>query len=209
MPSISRIGPKLALCGVVAGLLLAGWAARYSAAQNPAQDVPPPTEQNPGTTVKSEETKAAVSQSKPDTRSELSSPLPPPGPADHLAVPHLNAESDAGPSSGTSSVNAPAPVTVAPGNAMADVDDPEKVANAFLEQNQKLVQSHLKTLKEEAEKLKARLAKVEAGIKRWDSLLGALKQSQSASATAPLPAAVASEGLTVSGKSAGPAEARP
>jgi hypothetical protein len=190
MPSISRIGPKLAIFGVVAGLVLVGSAARYSAAQNPAQVVPPPTNQVPGTTVNGEEPKASAPEAKPETRSELASPLPAPGPADHLAVPHLNAEPDAGPFSGPiGATKAPAPVTVAPGDATAEVDDPEKVATAFLEQNQKLAEAHLKTLKEEAQKLKARLLKVEAGIKRWDRLLGALKQSQSA-VTARPPAAI-------------------
>ena len=181
MPSILRIGPKLALCGVVAGLILVGWAARYSAAQERCSRWPPPIDQVPGTTVRGEEPKAAVPQSKPQTRSELDSPLPAPGPADHLAVPHLNTEPEPNPFNGTLGhhQSAPAPVPVAPGDATAaEVDDPEKVATAFLEQNQKLAEAHLKTLKEEAEKLKARLLKVEAGIKRWDSLLGALKQSQ-------------------------------
>ena len=57
-------------------------------------------------------------------------------------------------------------------------DDPEKAALAFVEQNQKMAESQLKNLKAEEAKLRDRLRKVEAGIKRWESLLGALKQSQ-------------------------------
>src|SRR5262245_50680608 len=185
MASISRIGPKLAVCGVVAGLLLVCWAARYSAAQNPGRDVPPPVDQVPGTTVKSDEPKSAAPQQKPETQSDVAAPLPAPGPADRLSVPHLNSEPAAGPFTGKTSDKAPAPVTVAPGDAAADTDDPEKVATAFLDQNQKLAETHLKTLKDEAVKLRARLTKVEAGIKRWERLLEALKQSRNAELTAP------------------------
>ena len=178
MPTISRIGPKLALCVVVAALALVGWAARHSAAQNLAQDVPPPAAQVPGTTVKGEEPKAAEPQTKPVTNSELASPLPAPGPDDRLAVPRLTAEPDPSPFNGALGIKAPAPVPVAPGDATPEAEDPEKVATAFLEQNQKLAEAHLKTLKEEADKLKARLLKVEAGIKRWDSLLEGAQTEQ-------------------------------
>jgi hypothetical protein len=187
MASISRVGPKLAVCGVVAGLILVCWAARYSAAQNAGQDVPPPVDQGPGSTVKGEESKSPAPQPKPETQSDAAAPLPAPGPADRLSVPHLNSEPDAGPFTGKTSDKAPAPVTVAPGDAAAETDDPEKVATAFVDQNQKLAETHLKTLKDEAEKLRARLTKVEAGIKRWDRLLEALKQSRNAELTARSP----------------------
>ena len=55
---------------------------------------------------------------------------------------------------------------------------------AFVEQNQKMAESQLKNLKDEEAKLRDRLRKVEAGIKRWESLLGALKQSQGSVAVA-------------------------
>ena len=42
MPAIAKIGPKLAFCGVVSGLILIGWAARHSVAQGPPQVAPPP-----------------------------------------------------------------------------------------------------------------------------------------------------------------------
>jgi hypothetical protein len=67
------------------------------------------------------------------------------------------------------------PIELSPVN---DLDDPEKAAMAFVEQNQKLAESQLKNLKDEQAKLRARLQKVEGGIKRWEALLGALKQSQ-------------------------------
>ena len=49
---------------------------------------------------------------------------------------------------------------------------------AFVEQNQKLAESQLKNLKDEQAKLRARLQKVEGGIRRWETLVGALKQTQ-------------------------------
>jgi hypothetical protein len=56
--------------------------------------------------------------------------------------------------------------------------DPERAALAFVAENQKLAESQLKNLKDEESKLKARLLKVQAGIKRWESLIDALRQSQ-------------------------------
>jgi hypothetical protein len=56
--------------------------------------------------------------------------------------------------------------------------DPEKAALVFVVENQKLAESQLKNLKDEESKLNARLLKVRAGIKRWESLVEALKQSQ-------------------------------
>jgi len=61
-------------------------------------------------------------------------------------------------------------------------DDPEKDAQTFAEQNRKLAESQLKTLKDEEARLRARLQKVESGIKRWQALLEALKQSESVAA---------------------------
>jgi hypothetical protein len=57
-------------------------------------------------------------------------------------------------------------------------EDPEQVVKVFIEQNQKQAEGQLKKLKDEAEKVRARLQKVEASIKRWETYLSALKQSQ-------------------------------
>jgi len=57
-------------------------------------------------------------------------------------------------------------------------EDPEKNVQAFVEQNRKVAESQLKNLKDEAEKLRARLQKVEAGIRRWEALLTALQTSE-------------------------------
>jgi hypothetical protein len=66
-------------------------------------------------------------------------------------------------------------------------EDPEKTALTFAEDNQKQAEGQLKTLREEEAKLKSRLLKLEAGIKRWESVLVALKQSQAARNDIPSP----------------------
>ena len=92
MPTISKIGPKLALCGIVSGLFLIGWAARNSVAQAP-NHVKPPLQLPPASpSEKPAETKVAAPQDSPDTRSELAPPLPEPGPASAVAVPRLNGQ---------------------------------------------------------------------------------------------------------------------
>jgi hypothetical protein len=57
-------------------------------------------------------------------------------------------------------------------------DDPEKNARAFAERNRKEAQDELKKLKDEAERLRTRLGKVEAGIRRWEALLSALENGE-------------------------------
>jgi hypothetical protein len=85
----------------------------------------------------------------------------------------------------TKSVPAPAAADL-PFNSTPDVpiasenDDPEKTVQAFVDQNRKTAEDQLKSLKSEAERLRARLHKVEAGIKRWELLLTALDKSEAA-----------------------------
>jgi hypothetical protein len=71
--------------------------------------------------------------------------------------------------------------SASPASAAAD---PEKTALVFVAENQKLAESQLKSLKDEESMLKARLLKVQAGIRRWESLVEALKQSQESVAVA-------------------------
>ncbi len=56
-------------------------------------------------------------------------------------------------------------------------EDPAKAAQDFVEQNQKVAETQLKNLRDEEAKLRARLQKVEAGIKRWEALVSALNVS--------------------------------
>jgi len=62
-----------------------------------------------------------------------------------------------------------------------DSEDPERAVQSFVEQNQKLAETQLKNLRDEQAKLRARLQKVEAGIKRWEVLVEALKRSKKGS----------------------------
>ncbi len=73
------------------------------------------------------------------------------------------------------------PDPAGPGN-----DDPEKNARAFLEQNRKVAQGELRNLKDEAERLRTRLGKVEAGIRRWEALLAALDHSEKPASPGPV-----------------------
>ena len=180
MSTFWKIGPKLALGGIACGLLLVGWATRYSIAQNPAKEVSPPSlPATEGPSLKAEEPKPAPTQAKPETtKSDPGSALPEAGPTESLGVPSLSGTQEPPQPASKIDASAPAPVTVGPDHSPAEGDDPEKVADVFIDRNQKLAEAQLKALKEEAEKLRARLAKVEAGIKRWDRLLEAFKKSQ-------------------------------
>jgi len=88
---------------------------------------------------------------------------------------------------------APEPAAAAPSAAReyhpASSEDPEQSAQSFVERNQEEAAEHLKALTAEAELLRARLAKLESGIKNWQSLVNALKTAQSqpitSTATAP------------------------
>jgi len=59
-------------------------------------------------------------------------------------------------------------------------DDPEKTAQAFVEQNRQVAEAQLKNLKDQAENLRSRLQKIEAGIRRWEELVAALQKSEAA-----------------------------
>ncbi|MGP0064167.1 MAG: hypothetical protein ACLQGP_11285 [Isosphaeraceae bacterium] len=153
---------RLGMVVVLAGAILIGWGVMRSTW---AQDVPKPT----------------VPQASPTARPAPEplqaidpAPVPSPEPSKAVAFPF-----DRPPS--------PVPLPVAelppadPAPLANDNDDPEKKAQAFVEQNRKVAESQLKSLKEEEQKLRARLQKVEGGIKRWESLLTALEKSSAAS----------------------------
>ena len=193
MSIFQRFGRKLVFCGVAGGVLLFGWAARHSSAAEPS----------PGSTAAGcsrSGTSAAIAgiegdRSGGETRIERLGDrgIAAPGPAEPLSVPHLAPEQDPVPAAKTKKVDESARATVvaSPEGSSADSEDPEKVANTFLEQNRKLAEAQLKALKDEAEKLKARLTKIEAGMRRWERLLAALNQSQTAARVDTPPAAAA------------------
>jgi hypothetical protein len=90
-------------------------------------------------------------------------------------------------------VIAPKPVPIAPDSpypsATTETDDPAKAVESFVDQNQKVAETQLKNLRAEEARLRARLQKVELGIKRWEALAQALRTSThvSSNVLTPLP----------------------
>jgi hypothetical protein len=145
----------VAIAVVIAGVVLVGWVARSTRAQGRVPNDPPTTA----------------------TPAELS-PVSPPPPASEPPVPVPVAEAPhalAGKASADARVGTPEPNAPSP-----ESDDPEKQAQAFVEQNRKVAQDELKKLRDEAERLRARLGKVEGGIRRWEALLAALESGETA-----------------------------
>ena len=179
MPSISKRVPKLACVAAFAAVCVIGWVTEATLAQDPAESpgsfpspdkiaaAPAPVQGRPSPSP--EPAKLLVGSESPASPHEP--PVGLPSAETVLAAPTPKADLLA---SGANSAPE-SPIELSPIN---DPDDPEKAAMAFVEQNQKLAESQLKNLKDEQAKLRARLQKVEGGIKRWESLVGALKQSQ-------------------------------
>jgi hypothetical protein len=76
------------------------------------------------------------------------------------------------------SAAARAPVAGSSNDSLPEAEDPEEITDAFLDQDRKLVEAQLRSLKEEAVKLKRRLTKVEASVMRLDRVLEAIKQGR-------------------------------
>jgi hypothetical protein len=108
---------------------------------------------------------------------KVSEPSPPPAPILQDSAPSPPAESPL-PQPVPSTVADSGAVAVAPSPAAPANDDPEQNARGFVERSRKEAQDELKKLKEEAERLRTRLGKVEAGIRRWEALLAALDSSE-------------------------------
>jgi hypothetical protein len=197
VPSISKRAPKLACVAAFVAVCVIGWVTEATLAQDPAETpgsfpspdkdaaAPAPVQVRPSPSP--EPAKLLVGSESPASPHE-----PPVGlPSAETVVGLPSAETVVGLPSAETVLAAPtpkadllasgansapeSPIELSPIN---DPDDPEKAAMAFVEQNQKLAESQLKNLKDEQAKLRARLQKVEGGIKRWEALVGALKQSQ-------------------------------
>ena len=91
------------------------------------------------------------------------------------------------PTLGTSPSPQPSATVSSNPSTAADSEDPEKAVQSFVEQNQKEAETQLKNLRDEQAKLRARLQKVEAGIKRWEVLVEALKMSKNVNSDIPRP----------------------
>jgi hypothetical protein len=162
--SAYRIRPRLVAVLVIVGVIFIGWVARTTRAQQATQANPPAVPS--GTTQPTQDP-----------------PLTLPGPVTDGAAPALQDSTVPAPMPSKSEplppvdqsipLNPGPPDPAAPGN-----DDPEKNARAFLEQNRRVAQGELRKLKDEAEQLRTRLGKVEAGIRRWEALVTALDNSE-------------------------------
>jgi hypothetical protein len=191
MRSVSRISHWFAFAAIVAAAGLIGWVARSTSAYNlprqaviratapahkilelaqaPAEPVPAlsvPVQSTPPVTEPSNIIPpTAIEDPKPDgphSSNASTTELPPGG---------LQLPAD-GPSPAPGAAAAPDPSAV-------DSEDPEKTVQTFVDQNQKVAETQLKALRDEEAKLRSRLQKVEAGIKRWEALVDALKGTNS------------------------------
>ncbi len=172
MRSAQRIHSKLVVVAVIAGLTLIGWVSRNTRAQNSPVSPKPP--------------QGAPSGDKPSIPSytDPKADLPTPPASELEAIPESSVPKLADPpadrSPAPSHTPPRSPFDLDPNNGFsgpAENDDPEKTAQAFVAQNKKVAEAQLKTLKDEEAKLRSRLQRVEAGIKRWEALLSALEKS--------------------------------
>jgi hypothetical protein len=196
MRSVSRISYSFAVAALITAAGLIGWVARNTSADNlPRQPViramPPtheilelaqaPAEPVPAQLVPAQSTPAVTEPS--DIPATAAEPPKPDGPQNSKAsTPEFQPGTVLSPDDGPS----PAPVAAAaPNPSAADNEDPEKAVQSFVDQNQKVAETQLKNLRDEEAKLRARLQKVEAGIKRWEVLVEALKVSKNGSVASP------------------------
>jgi hypothetical protein len=168
-----RIPSRLGMAVVIASVILMGWGLMRSTG---AQDVPKIT--TPATSA------AVLQDTEPKRVPDAAKPV-------ETAAPPLESEvlpeSSVPKLADTKGVEVPPPVTpafgmppTAPAATEGQNDDPEKTVQAFVEQNRKVAEARLKGLKDEEQKLRGRLQKVEGGIKRWEALLAALDKSSPA-----------------------------
>jgi len=194
MMTPTRVVRMIGIAGLVGWMGMVGWVAKTTQAQNGGQNPPasPPAATKPDDQTKpAPETPKAQSNGAPAPlpvapEADLSPNPPPPLPAE--VKPHSAKEESASP---PPALGIPAPAqqaSAAPESAgirtlpeshpAASTDDPEQSAQSFVERSQKEAEDHLRTLTAEAQQLRARLAKLESGIKKWQCLVSALKASE-------------------------------
>jgi hypothetical protein len=112
---------------------------------------------------------------------EAATPAPPaPAPRQDLKPPGQTPSEPGNPPLPVAESTVLPPPELNAGPGAPPTDDPEKAVQAFVDQNKKTAEGQLKSLRSEAERLRARLQKVEAGIRRWESLLAAIEKSEAA-----------------------------
>ncbi len=195
-----RIVRMIGIAGLVGWMGMVGWVAKTTQAQNGGQNPPalPPADTKPEDLTKAapETPKArsndapaplpvapdSAASSAPDPSPNPPPPLPPVG-KHHAAKEESLSTSPAlgipAPTQQASAASEPAGLRTLPESQTApSIDDPEQLAQSFVERNQKEAEDHLRALTAEAQQLRARLAKLESGIKKWQCLVSALKSSE-------------------------------
>ena len=193
MMTPARIVRMIGIAGLVGWMGMVGWVAKTTQAQNGGQNPPalPPAATKPDDLPQAgQETPKAMDAPAPlpvtsDSGAGLASDKSPPSPL-LGPPPHLE------PAESASAPPVPRRLPALTENQPASsTDDPDQSAQSFVERNQKEAEDHLMALTAEAQQLRARLAKLESGIKKWQGLVNALKssQGQSIASTANAPGA--------------------
>jgi hypothetical protein len=194
MRAVSRISHGFAFAGLVAASALIGWVARSSWADNlprhPLILTGPPLEkvEGPIPCPPIPEILELAQATPPVQPAITEAPVPgdtplgivDPKPADHrglTAISPVPQPLSPVPVGVSSSADPAAELAVNPPTS-PESEDPEEAVQSFVEQNQKVAETQLKNLRDEQAKLRARLRKVEAGVKRWEALVEALKLSK-------------------------------
>jgi hypothetical protein len=196
MMTPARIVRMIGIAGLVGWMGMAGWVAKTTQAQNGGQNPAPslPTATMPeNLPMEGQETPKVQSNDAPaplpvaadsaaSSASDPPPPLPPVGKHHAAKEESLSTSAPPGipaPTQQASAASEPAGIrTLTESQTAPSGDDPEQSAQSFVERNQKEAEDHLRSLTAEAQQLRARLAKLESGIKKWQGLVGALKSSQ-------------------------------
>jgi hypothetical protein len=182
MMTPTRIVRMIGIAGLVGWMGMAGWVAKTTQAQNGGQNPAPlpqtatmpenlPKEGQETPKVQSNDAPAPLPVAA-DSGASLASEKSPPPP---LPVSPPQLEPAESPSPPPVPHRLPALTENQPASS---TDDPEQSAQSFVERNQKEAEDHLRALTAEAQQLRARLAKLESGIKKWQGLVSALMSSQ-------------------------------
>jgi len=187
----TRIIRFIGVAGLIGWFGMVGWVAKTTQAQNGGA-LPPPAA--PAAGDPKDAPPAILDPGLPRPFSKVKAPAPPvqvsekhqeipsvPGLAKIIeAAPPVIGQGEPPPPAAPTDAakDSLPPITPERYAAGAPTDDPEKSAQAFVERSRKEAEAHLKALTTEAAQLRSQLAKLESGIKRWQTLVNALRGTQ-------------------------------
>ncbi|WP_165249149.1 hypothetical protein [Paludisphaera soli] len=137
---------------------------------------PAPTKPEPLKDLPAAPDEPALKLDIPPAPATTPRPTAAPAPIDEPAANPLPPAREREPIAAPEPIAVPEPAPAA--RPRPSADDPDAKARSFVERNRKEADEQLKALREEAAQLKARLGRVEAGIRRWESLAEALDRSE-------------------------------